>query len=175
MVEREKIEKLSARAKVSNVDAENALTVCDGDLLDAMVYLERLGKVSAPENAVVTTSLEDHTTFENVQDKVDRYDRETARPVSSKIKHLFSIIIDTLKNNSLSVSQKGEEFIKLPLWVVALILIFAWHISIAIIIITLFFGVRYKLVGRDDMSQANKVIEKAADAADYVKDRFDKL
>ena len=175
MEEFAKVEKLVEITGVSFEDARNALRACDGEMVDAMVYLERLGKVSAPENAVVTTSLEEHTTFENVQDKVDRYDRETARPVSSKIKHLFSIIIDTLKNNSLSVSQKGEEFIKLPLWVVALILIFAWHISIAIIIITLFFGVRYKLVGRDDMSQANKVIEKAADAADYVKDRFDRL
>ncbi|MBO6165082.1 MAG: hypothetical protein J6O17_01755 [Eubacterium sp.] len=175
MDELEKVQKLKNRANVSLEEAAAALKACDGDLLDAMVYLEKKGSVKAPEQVVVTTNAEEHTTFENVKDKVERYDRETSRSFGSKFRHLWCIIIDTLKNNSLSITHKNEEFMKIPLWVLAFIMIFAWHISIVVIIVSLFFGVRYTLVGRDEMREANKLIGKAADAADYVKEKFDKL
>jgi len=175
MDELEKVEKLKNRANVSREQAANALKACDGDLLDAMVLLEKMGSVKAPEQVLVTTSAEEHTSFENVKDKVERYDRETARPFGSKLRHLFSIILDTLRNNSLSITHKNEEFMKIPLWVLALVMIFAWHVSIVVIIVSLFFGVRYTLVGRDELREANKLIGKAADAADYVKEKFDKL
>ena len=68
-----------------------------------------------------------------------------------------------------------EEIIKLPLWAVAIIFIFAWHISIVLVVVSLFFDCRYTLEGKDDLSEANKVMGKASDAADYVKKEFDKL
>ena len=175
MNELEKAEKLRKRADVSLEEAVEALKVCDGDLLDAMVYLEKKGKVAAPDQEVVTTNREEHTSFENVKDKVERYDRETSRSFGSKIRHLFCIFIDILKNNFLSITHREEEFMKIPLWVAALIIFFVWHIGIVVFIISLFMGVRYRLVGRDKLSEANMLIEKAADAADYVKKKFDKL
>ena len=99
MDEMEKVEKLRARAEVTADEARNALKACDGDLLDAMVFLEKIGKAKAPSEVVVTTSRTEHTTFEDVQNTVDRYDREAARPLSTKLKHLFSIIMDKLSNN----------------------------------------------------------------------------
>ena len=175
MDEMEKVEKLRARAEVTADEARNALKACDGDLLDAMVLLEKIGKAKAPSEVVVTTSRTEHTTFEDVQDTVDRYDREAARPLSTKLKHLFSIIMDKLSNNFLRIEHKGEELIKVKLWIVVLVMLFVWHVSIVAIIISLFFGVRYSFVGRDDMTEANKLIGKASEAASYVKDKFDKL
>ena len=171
----EKVEKLRARAEVTADEARNALKACDGDLLDAMVFLEKIGKAKAPSEVVVTTSRTEHTTFEDVQNTVDRYDREAARPLSTKLKHLFSIIMDKLSNNFLRIEHKGEELIKVKLWIVVLVMLFVWHVSIVAIIISLFFGVRYSFVGRDDMTEANKLIGKASEAASYVKDKFDKL
>ncbi len=175
MDEMEKVEKLRARAEVTADEARNALKACDGDLLDAMVFLEKIGKAKAPSEVVVTTSRTEHTTFEDVQNTVDRYDREAARPLSTKLKHLFSIIMDKLSNNFLRIEHKGEELIKVKLWIVVLVMLFVWHVSIVAIIISLFFGVRYSFVGRDDMTEANKLIGKASEAASYVKDKFDKL
>ena len=175
MDEMEKVEKLRARAEVTADEARNALKACDGDLLDAMVFLEKIGKAKAPSEVVVTTSRTEHTTFEDVQNTVDRYDREAARPLSTKLKHLFSIIMDKLSNNFLRIEHKGEELIKVKLWIFVLVMLFVWHVSIVAIIISLFFGVRYSFVGRDDMTEANKLIGKASEAASYVKDKFDKL
>ena len=43
----EKIEKLRERANVTYEEAKEALNAANGDLLDAMIYLERQGKVKA--------------------------------------------------------------------------------------------------------------------------------
>ena len=43
----EKVEKLRAKTGVSYEDAKNALEACDYDLLDAIIYLEKLDKVKA--------------------------------------------------------------------------------------------------------------------------------
>lgn len=43
----EKVEKLREKTGVSYEDAKNALEACDYDLLDAIIYLEKLDKVKA--------------------------------------------------------------------------------------------------------------------------------
>ena len=48
--------KLSQRTGVSLEDAKAALNACDFDMLDAVVYLEKLGKTAAPHYTDYTTS-----------------------------------------------------------------------------------------------------------------------
>ena len=45
----EKVEKLREKTGVSYEDAKSALEACDYDVLDAIIYLEKLGKVKSPE------------------------------------------------------------------------------------------------------------------------------
>jgi len=47
----EKVEKLRGKAKVSYEEAKAALDAANGDVLDALIELERQGKVDPPENA----------------------------------------------------------------------------------------------------------------------------
>ena len=54
----EKVEKLREKTGVSYEDAKNALEACDYDLLDAIIYLEKLDKVKAPEVESFTTGAE---------------------------------------------------------------------------------------------------------------------
>ena len=49
MEQLEKVEKLRERADVSYEEAKEALEACDWDLLDAMVWLEKRGKVKGPD------------------------------------------------------------------------------------------------------------------------------
>ena len=46
MEEFAKVEKLVEMTGASYEDARNALRACDGDMVDSMVYLEKLGKVT---------------------------------------------------------------------------------------------------------------------------------
>ncbi len=44
----EQVEKLREKANVSFEEAKAALDACNGDLLDALIYLEKQGRVNAP-------------------------------------------------------------------------------------------------------------------------------
>ncbi len=171
----DKVEKLKQRANVTYEEAADALKACDGDLLDAMVYLEKLGKVKSPESTVYTTSYDQQTKYQDVTNTVAESRKYDERSLKDKIKHLVEIVAAKLRDNSLRVERHGKELVVLPLWVVALILIFAWYLTIAVVIVSLFLECRYSLEGKDDMTEANKVMGKATDAADYVKREFDKL
>jgi Na+/H+-dicarboxylate symporter len=67
-----------------------------------------------------------------------------------------------------------KEFFKMPLWGVVLIALAAWHVMIPVVIISLFFGIRYDFIGENNMDPANKVMNKAADVTDSIKDEFNK-
>ena len=171
----DKVEKLRQRANVTYEEAADALKACDGDLLDAMVYLEKLGKVKAPNNTVYTTNYDEQTKYQDVTYTVEESKKADERTLKDKIKHLVEIIAQKRSDNSLRVERHGKEILVLPLWVVALILLFAWYLTIAVVIVSLFLDCRYTLEGKDDMTEANNVMGKATDAADYVKREFDKL
>ena len=144
----EKVELLREKANVTYEEAKDALKACNGDMLDAMVYLEKLGKVRP-----------------TVVEKTCK--RE-------KVKENASSIGQKLKNNLLKVERNGAEVMKLPLWAALLILLFTWEISFAIIVISIFFDVRYSIVGQDDMTEINKAMDKVSNVADTVKDEFAK-
>ena len=57
-------------------------------------------------------------------------------------------------------------------WVFALILLFFWETVIPVMLISLFFGVRFSFTGEDDLSSANNFMEKAGDMADEVRSEF---
>ena len=55
MDELEKVERLRERANVTYEEAKKALEECNGDMLDAMVYLEKHGKVKQPGQSSYST------------------------------------------------------------------------------------------------------------------------
>ena len=52
----EQIDELRKRANVSYEDAKNALEQSDGNLIDALVYLEKQNKIKPEEKPVVTVN-----------------------------------------------------------------------------------------------------------------------
>ena len=54
----------------------------------------------------------------------------------------------------------------------ALILLLAWKTVIPVMIISLFFWVRYSFTGEDDLTKANEFMDKMGNIADDVKDEF---
>ena len=54
----EKVEKLRAKTGVSYEDAKNALEACDYDLLDAIIYLEKLDKETINRNEQLAEFIE---------------------------------------------------------------------------------------------------------------------
>ena len=173
----EKVEKLVEKAGVSYEDAKAALDKADGDLLDAMIILEKEGKAEAPKQSSYSTEYEQQTQYVNVEKQVENdrrsHDREEQRRErKEKVKGVFRKIINFLTDNFLVIKRNGSEVATLPLWAVVLVLLFAWYITIIGVIVSLFFGVSYSLKGKADMSVANNVMDKASSAAEKVKEEF---
>ncbi len=169
----EKVEKLRSKANVSYEEAKEALDASNDDILDAMVYLEKKGKVKKPSTEIYTTNYEDDNKYQDVKGTVEEQNKKD-KSFGKKIKEVFLLILDKLKNNSLKIERHGEELI-IPLWGVLIILLLAWHIALLAIVVSFFFNCRYSVVGKDDLNKVNDIMDKAADAADHVKDEFNKI
>ena len=167
MEEFDKIEKLVEKANVTFEEARDALKACNGDLLDAMVYLERLGKTRGPRQSSYSTSYEAQDDYEDVGEKVKDMEAKAKR---TSIGALCRRFFDFLWNNSFCVSRNDNELVKLPVWLLVLALIINWKITAAAIIVALFLGCRYAFSGKDDMKSANEFMDKAGDVADHVRE-----
>ena len=202
MNEFEMIEKLVEKENVSFEEARDALKAVGGDLVDAIVYLERKAKEEAAKaaeaEAQAVRAMDDHTETDRSDDNIadntvkmtaeDAADtaadekkeeeamkeetRNTKKNNGEAIKGFFRKVKDILVNNALSVTRNGEEKVRIPAWLLAIILVCCFKFSAIVLIISLFLGCRYSFVGRDDLSAANNFMDKAGDVADRVKAQF---
>jgi hypothetical protein len=174
MDELEKVEKLRQRANVSYEEARDALNACGGDMLEAMVYLEKLGKVKGPEQSSYSTNYEEKNPYYSVQERVDA-NKDTGEGFFKKLKKLCKLLIKKSVDNYFCISRKGEMIFKVPVWVLVIALLCAWHVLVPVMVIALFFECRYSFCGKDNLDSANKCMDKAGKMADKVKDEFNKL
>lgn len=174
MEQLEKVEKLRERADVSYEEAKEALEACDWDLLDAMVYLEKNGKTKGPAQETYSTSYEEQSQYVSVKDKVQEQ-KETSDGFFKKMGRLLGRLWRKSLDNSFCVKRKGEEVIKVPVWVLILALLIEWRLVALVLAAGLFLGCQYSFCGKDDLEGANKMMEKASEFADKVKDEYEKL
>ena len=167
----EKIEKLRERANVTYEEAKEALNAANGDLLDAMIYLERQGKVKA-EKEVHTTEYTDAVKNEIVASGAEG--KKDGKDFGEKCKRFFKKLWNYLSENHLKVSHHEEEVIDLPLWVVVIILLAGWWVVLVLIVVSLFFDWNYKFYGKNNLEGANSVMEKVKETAENVKEDFNK-
>ena len=166
MDEEQKIEKLRQRADVSYEEARDALRACEGDLLDAMVYLERLGQAKAPEQTTFSTNAEEKQSYENVTEAVSRSQDENSDPsFGEQLGHLLKTAFQKSIDNSLVVSHRGEEKFRLPILVVVLLFLVFNFAAVVALIVSLFFDVKYQFAGKDDLSKVNRMMDEAGSRA----------
>ncbi len=173
MTELEKVEKLRERANVSYEEAKAALDKTGGDLLEAIVLLEREGKVKAPEQSSFSTNYEEQKEYVSVAEKVQESQQEK-ESFGSKLKRFIKKVWKKGNDNYFCVSRGDDELFRLPAWVFVLIIILTWQLSLIAMVVALFFGCKYSFEGKDEMGGVNKAFNKASDIADKVKDEFNK-
>lgn len=154
----EMIEKLRAKANVSYEEAKEALEKTDWDMLDALVLLEKEGKVTDPQPQAEYTTQEPE-------------DKKVYVEVNPRMKEGFSRLWDWIKmvfrkgnTNQFVVSRKGEELIAIPITVLVLLLICFKHYALIVLFVGLFLAVRYSFRGPDinRSAKVNEVMDKAA-------------
>ena len=159
----EKVEKLRAKTGVSYEDAKNALEACDYDLLDAIIYLEKLDKVKAPEVESFTTGAEQQT-YTNDCNKVtfgqmmDRFFKWCGKVLKKSVDSTFI------------VERKGQTMINVPVLVLVIALILAFWVVLPLLVVGLFCECRYHFEGIGDINvNLNSACDKMADSVDNLK------
>lgn len=163
MTEHEKIEKLCEKANVTHEEARAALESCNGDLLDAVLLLEKQGKVNSA-SAHHSTLSEDAA--ESAEEDKARFS-ERASSFWEQVRKLIHIG----NTNMLVISRNGRQSLRVPVTVLVVLVLFGHLWTLAVLALGLFFGVRYSIEGEQlGKPMVNDVMDKAANAAENVRE-----
>lgn len=159
MTHMEMVEKLRKSANVTFEEARDALEKANWDLLDAMIELERQGKIK-PGARYDTGSeeKETRTVYINRESGWDRFCKS------------FKEVCRKLCKNDLQATRSGTQILRLPIIVAILLLCVAFYVLLPLMLVSLFFGWRYSFCGPDfTNSKINDAMGKATDAAEDIK------
>ena len=159
----EKVEKLREKTGVSYEDAKNALEACDYDLLDAIIYLEKLDKVKAPEVESFTTGAEQQK-YTNDCNKV------TFGQMMDKFFKWCGKVLKKSVDSTFIVERRGQTMINVPVLVLVIALILAFWVVLPLLVVGLFCECRYHFEGIGDINvNLNSACDKVADSVDNLK------
>lgn len=174
-------ERLARASKVrdacgaSFADAREALEACGYDVLDAVVWLERNGKVAAGSAAYSTagTSTEDTDAQAMSQAQVD-YERSTRHLGLERVfAHVWGWVKHLLckgRDISFVAEKNGRRMVCIPLIAFVAIAIIAFWVVVPLIVIGLFCDVRYHFEGMGTLTvDVNEWSRKASDGAERLK------
>ena len=191
MTELEKVEKLREKANVSFSEAKEALAAANGDILDALIYLERQGKATVPAGGGFFSGvgapapvMQRQSEGENKGGgKTDSGGKpggsgnpsggDSFGELLKKFGKFCLMLVRKGNSNFLDATKGGEKMFSCPVTFVVLFLLFFFWVTIPLFIVSLFFGFRYSFSGADLGRQSvNNVMDSASDLAEEVKRSF---
>jgi hypothetical protein len=176
----EQVEKLREKANVSYDEAKAALDATNGDLLEALILLEKQGKVTAPAGGGYYNS-EKQPPYANVnpgpnnqyweQPRYRNYNNgESFASMMKRFGRFCLKILQKGNSNSFEVLKGTESKASMPITALVLLIIFLFWVTIPLLVIGLFFGFRYRFAGPDfGADVVNHAMDSAADAAESLK------
>lgn len=176
MITMEQVEKLREKANVTYDEAKNALETANGDMLDALIYLERQGKTIPPKNGgyYQSESMENKNADESTDKQQSASETEQTGQSFTQLLRKFlrwcGALVRRGNVNAFEVWKQDSIIISLPVTALALLLVFAFWITLPLLILGLFFGFRYMFKGPDfGKDEVNNFMSSAADTADSIK------
>lgn len=176
MVTLEQVEKLREYGDITYDEAKRALEEANGDILEAIIILERQGVIEEPKDGGYHNSKkEEHRKTDDSQG--ESFNRESRKDDGASFSELMGKffkwagkIINRGNVNHFEVKKGEREIITIPFTILVLLLLFMFWITIPLLIVGLFFGYRYTFVGPDlGKENVNKAMDSAAEAAEKLK------
>ncbi|WP_422485802.1 DUF4342 domain-containing protein [Gudongella sp. DL1XJH-153] len=176
MVTLEQVEKLREYANISYEEAKVALEETDGDILEAIVNLEKRNRINRPEGGGTFNSNErqqeshEKSGGTTGNKTYTRPERSSFGQMIGKFFRSLGDIISKGNRNTFEVMQGQEKVMSIPVTVMAVLLLFTFWITIPLVILGMFFGYRYRIVGPDlGREDVNRAMDSVADAAENFK------
>lgn len=164
------VEKLRERANVSYEDAKNALEAGGGDLLEALIYLEKQGKVSSPAAGSYSSRAQEPQNNGVKQLPPKTQKGESFGKLLERFFRWVGSIIRKGNTNYFEGWRYDQRVLSIPVTVLVLLLLCAFWIVLPLLVIGLFMNFRYVFKGPSVESiDMNSVMDSAAKAADSLK------
>lgn len=165
----EQVERLREKAPVSYTQAKQALEYSQGNLLDAIIYLEEQGAIPRTQQAYYSTQKSAAPPPPPVEELVVQVQPTGEEKKKAGRRSLFSTLRRALVENELEVWRRQEPVTAVPVLILLILLIFAPWVTIPLLIVGLFLGFRYRFSGPDlERDSINDMMEKMATTADDV-------
>ena len=171
----EQVEKLREKTNVSYEEARAALEACNDDLLDALIYLEKQGRVASPAGGGYYSSqnapeqIQVHEVYKQSGQNCGSTFGDAMRKLGNFLAKIFRIG----NTNFLVGVKNGAEVFACPVTAVVLLLVFFFWVVVPLFILSLFFNFRYHFRGSEfGRENINKAMDGATDAAEDIKKNF---
>ena len=174
MTELEKVEKLREKANVTFAEAKEALDAANGDILEALILLEKQGKSTIPAGGGFFSG---DGASPSQHEQPGKNARSGGKSAGENIGDLlrrfgkFCIFLFNKGNTNFLDATKGETpLFSCPVTVLAVLLIFFFWVTVPAFIISLFCGFRYKFRGAElGKDSVINVMDSAAGVVEDVK------
>jgi len=168
----EQVEKLREKANVSYDEARAALESSGGDLLEALILLERQGKVPAPAGGGYYNS-EKAPQQEAPADGTNKTGPGSGETFVGLLKRFGRFLVKLVQKGNLNTFEVYKGDVKqtaFPITAMVLLTVFLFWVTIPLMIIGLFFNFRYRFAGPDlGKESVNNAMDSAANAAEDLK------
>ena len=185
----QKIEQLVSKAGCSYEEAKTALEANGWDMIDAIVSLEREGKVKREESGMAVQYAEEaeeavevvpdvstdeiegefdrKITYSYKDDHSDAGKESSAKRERKLLKRIKRILT---KNRMVVIKSNGQQIIDLPIWIPIIALIAVFWATLIVAAIAMLFGCRFHFEGEDlGKTNINNTMDMATDYAEKVK------
>jgi hypothetical protein len=163
MITIEQVEKLKKYTGVSYAQAKEALEQTNGDILEAVILLEKQQKIQPQgEKIVVETKGEE---------KKNDFEKNEKKPKESEVNETFRDLGRFLKDllhkgntNRFDVIKDKKVVMMIPMTLFVLLILFAFWFMLPLLVIGLFFGYGYRFSGADlEKTNVNEAVDKVTD------------
>lgn len=172
----EKVEQLRERTGVSYEDAKNALDACNYDMLDALVYLEKLDKIKAPATGFYSALPNGSQSgeFTEAQENYNKScNKESVGSACNKFFDWCRKLIRKGNETTFQVERHGKVKASIPVTILALLFLFCFWLTIPALIVGLFMDCKYSFLGFSSTTvDINDICSKASETCRNIKRDF---
>lgn len=179
----EQVELLREKANVSYDEAKEAMEAADGDVLDALIYLEKKGKVTPPsgggyyssEKGLPEQVSSQHKRREEASNGAKEKSGVRFGDLMRRFGRFCAQLVHKGNINTLEILKDGMVKTAFPVTLLVVLLVFAFWITVPLLILGLFFGYRYQFRGPDlEKEVVNEAMDSVANTAEELKRSFSK-
>lgn len=168
----EQVDKLRERANVSFEEAKIALEQNNGDLLDALIWLERQGKTgTAPDGSYSTRGMEIPVPGCTRTEGPGAGEKAHWNPSWEEFKAKAKDLLQRSLDNTIQAERNGRVLLSIPVLMGALLMLAGFWVVVPLMVFGLFCGYRYHFAGPDlGRDAVNSVMDRVTDTAECIRD-----